>query len=150
MNKTKQCSVCGKYLPHTEFWSHKADDRIWKHHREREYLFHKCKKCCINALNYNNLDSVLQLLKDFDIPYVEYEWNKSFSRWGKKAIGRYLSFMKLFSFYGFGFCDSNFLNDCYEQAQKRERERKERHKKDVEMCIARYGKEEVQKWLDIK
>lgn len=115
MSKYKHCSDCGRYLPQSEFWKHKADDKILKNRFEREYLFHKCKECCQKTLDYNNLDSIFELLKAFDVPYIEHTWNEMFQKWGKQSVGRYLSLMRLFGYYQFDFNDSDFLNQCHQE-----------------------------------
>lgn len=123
MNRTKKCSLCNRQLPHNEFWVHKSDDRKREHRNKGEYLFPNCKECCQKALDYNDLHSILTLLKAFDVPYVEHTWNEMFEKWGERSIGRYLALMRLFDYYSFGFNDSDFLNKCHQEYLIRQKQK---------------------------
>ena len=111
MNKKYQCSSCGKKLAQEEFWMHKANDKEWKNHRDKEYLYHKCKKYCYKNIDWNNINTILDLFQQFDVPYLEKELQRYIDKFGYKrsTLGRYLNLMRLCSYYGFGFKDTEWF-----------------------------------------
>ena len=67
-----------------------------------------------------NPATILPLCQIFDIPYIEYEWEKKRTtreQRGKveNTFGAYLSTMKLLGFRSYGYDDSNFLNETYKK-----------------------------------
>lgn len=117
MNKKYQCSECGKQLSKEDFWVHKANNRKWKEHHNKEYLYHKCKECCYKNVDWNNIDTLLDICKQFDVPYIEEDLQKYTDRYGyqRSSLGRYLNLMRLCSYYEFGFEDTQWLIELKNQ-----------------------------------
>ena len=120
MNKKYQCSECNKWLSKEDFWTHKADNREWKNHRDKEYLYHKCKECCYKNIDWNNVNTLLDICQQFDVPYIEQDLQKYIDKYGyqRSSLGRYLNLMRLFSYYGFGFEDTQWVIEIRNQKKK--------------------------------
>lgn len=113
MNNFKRCSCCHRLRPLDSFWRVKANPPIWKQHLKKEKYYHKCKDCCLNDMDINNLNTVLPYFKDFNIPYIKTEWEKLKNKYYNINIfPRYLAMMKLCGYYAFQFSDSEKLNEC--------------------------------------
>ena len=125
MNKKYQCSECGKLLPQEDFWTHKADDRVWKDHSKREYKYSKCKKCCYKNIDWDDKNTILDFCRQFDVPYLEEELQKYIDRYGhQQSLSRYLALMRLRGYYGFGFEDTALMEEWRQQRISYERNRK--------------------------
>lgn len=123
MNKKHQCSGCGRLLPQEEFLKHKADNKNWNDHCEKEYLYPKCIKCCYKNLDLNNKNTILDICLQFDVPCLEEELQKLFNRFGyqSSSLTRYLNLMRLKDYYGFGFEDTARIEEWRQQRLSYER-----------------------------
>jgi hypothetical protein len=79
----------------------------WTGHLEKEYLYHKCKQCCVKNIDLNDIKTILPLFKEFNIPYIKKEWEKIYARYPCNPIPRYLALMKLCGYYCFSYEDSD-------------------------------------------
>lgn len=103
MNK-QQCVKCQLILPLTEFWTYKASPPT---------PCNKCKTCYKNEINPHNIKTILPILKEFNMPFIEDEWERIKKRHPDKSsqwLGIYISKMKLCSYRGFEYKDSEWLN----------------------------------------
>lgn len=107
----KKCSCCGNLLEESSYWTHKMDPPIkWKGHLEKEYLYHKCKQCCIKDIDFNNIETILPLFEEFNVPYIKKDWERIYKRYSNNSIPRYLALMRLCGFYCYEYTDSDWLN----------------------------------------
>lgn len=112
MEKIK-CIICSRELPISEFWRLKAPGRVWENHSAYEKPYTKCKKCCEALIKQDKL-TVLSLLKDLDIPFWPYEWNKLQNHYPETyPLRRYIAKMYLGNLYGLGYEDTEYLNKRY-------------------------------------
>ena len=98
---------------------------------KKDFYFYKdntsypiCKECRLKNVDDYNIITILQLCKDFDIPFVEKEWQTMRYNFHKKkdfcsAFGAYLSKMKLCSWKGYTYQDSSMLNKMWEDYEHR-------------------------------
>lgn len=114
----KKCSCCNRLLPLHLFWKHKSDPPLWHDHSKKEYHYHKCKDCCLKEIDINNIDTILPLFKEFNVPYLESEWNRTKTKFPQNPIPRYLALMRLCGYYNFEFNDSDKLNKIHKQKEK--------------------------------
>lgn len=113
MHLDKQCSCCKKWLENNSYWMHKMDPPIkWAGHSEKEYLYHKCKQCCLKDIDSDDIKTILPLFEEFNVPYIKEEWERIHKRYpDNSSISRYLALMKLRGFYEFQYEDSDRLNE---------------------------------------
>lgn len=114
----KRCSCCNRLLPLHLFWKHKSDPPLWHDHSKKEYHYHKCKDCCLKEIDINNINTILPLFKEFNVPYLESEWNRIKTKFPQNPIPRYLALMRLCGYYNFEFNDSDKLNEIHKQKEK--------------------------------
>ena len=116
------CIECGQTLPETDFW----EVRIGRNEHKK---FDKCKQCCLKSINIYDYKSIIPLLEELNFPYIQEELSVIYQRcWDKDPscrtiISRYLSKMKLMSFRGYTFEDSDMLNEINELRKKDMEER---------------------------
>lgn len=106
------CTGCGKSHPSTQFFSFKDGSKDWQ-----------CK-ACRSEIDLNNEEEVRALCKDFDVPYIEEEWQKRYEREKEKhnglirkqaVCGKYLATMRLKGYKDFTYEDSDELNELRER-----------------------------------
>ena len=73
-----------------------------------------CKDCLYSNIKDENIETLLPLMQEFDIPYIEDVWrrllnNKSIA--APSIFGKYLATMKLYSYSSFGYNDSYLFNN---------------------------------------
>lgn len=107
-NQMRVCTRCGKSHPSTQFFSFKDGSKDWQ-----------CK-ACRSEIDLNNEEEVRALCKDFDVPYIEEEWQKRYEREKEKhnglirkqaVCGKYLATMRLRGYKDFTYEDSDELNE---------------------------------------
>ena len=107
----KKCSCCGDLLEESSYWTHKMDPPIrWEGHLKKEYLYHKCKQCCIKDIDFNNIETILPLFEEFNVPYIKKDWERIYKKYSNNSIPRYLALMKLCGFFCYEYIDSDWLN----------------------------------------
>ena len=92
-----------------------------------------CKQCLTMHIDNFNPDTFLWLLKEFDVPYIEEEWNvlrdKAFAKDPKKmngmsVFGKYISKMKLKQWMKYNWADTEMLAN--QRVQRRRDDEEER------------------------
>lgn len=96
--KMVYCSKCGKTMAETNFYTYKDGTKA-----------ELCKACLTMHINNWDPQTFLWLLEQFDIPYIESEWNTlrdrayqkdPYKMTGMSVFGKYLSKLKLRQFKG--------------------------------------------------
>ena len=110
------CPKCKKIYEETNYYRYKNNTRC----------FDMCKKCLTENIDNFNPNTFLWLLKKFNIPFVEGEWNiirdyickkrPESIKDGRSVFGRYLERMKLKGWRGYSWKDTALLNG-YERDQ---------------------------------
>lgn len=103
MNK-QQCIKCQLVLPLTDFWTYKTNPPT---------PCNKCKTCYKNEIDPYDIKTILPILKEFNMPFIEDEWEGIKKRYPNKSsqwVEIYMSKMKLFSFRNFEYKHSEWLN----------------------------------------
>lgn len=113
MQIKQRCICCGRILPYSAFWKRKTNPPIRRNYLELEQFDNQCKECYLKTIDNDNIDTILPVLKHFNVPYIETQW-KNTCQYAKdrpgSVMGRYLSKMKLCAYYEFGFADSAQFN----------------------------------------
>lgn len=112
MKKMKQCKICKSYLPNSFFWKYKKPNTRFLENKEFIY-YHTCKDCCAKIINLNDPNTFLPILKEMNIPYWEYIYNKYSNT--TNQFGRYLARMRLGNLYDLEYKDTKFLNGGFEE-----------------------------------
>ena len=100
--QNKNCDKMGRRLGLDEFY--KSRNEMVKHHPF-------CKDCVNKMVDINNLDTVYDVLKVLDTPFIMDEWNEVCNTFKDNYIGEYLrivNFRKRKKYSGLGFKDSIF------------------------------------------
>lgn len=84
--ESKKCIECERELSLSLFW-----------YKKNKKIYPICKECC------NKMYTIIAFCNEFDIPYIEKEWNRI------QHFGKYLATMKLPAYYPFNYKDSNFF-----------------------------------------
>ena len=102
----KICSICGKEMRPGDYYTLKNN------HQDN-----LCKKCRCRGCSDDKPWTYFQIMRYFDIPYIESEWLRLIEKQIKKTIsnnekyktifGKYFSLMKLAGYRGYGFNDSS-------------------------------------------
>ena len=112
MEKTKVCKNCGRVLPLTQFWGLK--DKNWRPGygmTKYEKKYDICKECIYAVVNEDDPYTFQWLLKDFDMPFIERDWNNIRRKHPHgHNLGRYISLMRLFSYYCLTYKDGERIN----------------------------------------
>lgn len=111
MTKSIYCEKCGKVLSAKNFYK---SNNLEKHPNGYQSL---CKKCTTMYVDSQEPDTYLWILEDCDVPWVPKEWNDLMTKYtevtGATIVERYLSKMKLKSYAGYRWADSN----CFKKAE---------------------------------
>lgn len=72
-----------------------------------------CKDCLYSNLNDEDINTILPLMEEFDIPYIKNAWQRLLNN--KKPnvssiFGKYLALMKLCTYRGYTYKDTDMLN----------------------------------------
>lgn len=102
-HKEYQCTQCHHYYPINKFF---------KKRNGQFYLL--CKNCIYNNIDETNINDILLVLKELDIPFIYNAWEQ-YNNCPPHHLGRYISLMNLANYRGFRFIDSEELNK-YEQS----------------------------------
>lgn len=68
------------------------------------------KEDILKTIDVYNPDSFCPYLQAMDYPYIEEEWKRLISIYGRNILGRYIAKMRLKGFRGFSWSDSAFIN----------------------------------------
>lgn len=89
-----------------------------KYYRKRnnEFYTELTKEEILNNIDVNNPNTFLPYLKTLDYPYIKEIW-KSYIEHNNKyqVFGKYIARMRLKGLIGYGYEDSNFINECLER-----------------------------------
>jgi hypothetical protein len=104
----KLCLECGKIFNKKSFWKYKTKKGL-------EPLYaNTCQYCMVSHMDFNNIETILPYMKEFDVPYIPSHWEnyaKQVEKRGKIWVfGAYLGCMKLASFKDFSYDDTELLN----------------------------------------
>lgn len=117
---TYQCEKCGAELEREQFYISKNLDKYPPDGRLRI-----CKQCIKDRVDNQDPLTFLEILKEIDIPYIIHEWDSLIERYSKDdktIIGRYITKMKLRGFKAYKYTDSDWLNEEWEEYQRRHKE----------------------------
>lgn len=111
MSMSQRCEKCGRELDEFSFYR----SRNPKH--STGYL-PICKQCATEHINNWKPESYIWLLQEMDIPYVPQKWNqfldfvihRDIKIGPMSVIGRYVSYMNLYSWKSFRFADSEAIS----------------------------------------
>lgn len=84
--QNKDCASMGKHLNPDEFY--KSRNPMVKHHPF-------CKNCVNNMIDIDNTDTICDVLKVLDIPFVMKEWLDVKRRYSKNYLSEYLKVMNV-------------------------------------------------------
>lgn len=112
MNKTQKCKVCEQELPKNNFWKYKKPQTKFSVNKELIY-YHTCIKCCLEKINPYDIETVLPLLEEMNIPYYKEIYSNYLNM--SNPLGRYLSRMRLGNLYDLEYKDTIFLNGGIEE-----------------------------------
>lgn len=105
MGEMRYCSKCRKTLDEKNFYTYKDGSKC-----------ELCKSCLTMHINNFEPETYLWILKQFDVPYIEEEWNKLRDKayakdphkvTGMSVIGKYFAKMKLKQFQGHNSWEDN-------------------------------------------
>ena len=119
MSKIK-CECCHKRLSQTEFLKYKTNPPIWRDHDSKEQYTTKCKNCYMASVNINDMHTVLPILEEFNVPFLEYEWNRLCRTYGQipQVLIRYIVLMKLRGYYEMEYKNSDYFNALARQKEE--------------------------------
>lgn len=106
----KYCKLCDTYKDLKDFYLH------YTHGKHTIKSSHYCKDCIKKDFKNNDIEQVLKICKELDIPYIKEEWNKLNERYPNTInIGRYVSKMQLTGFMGYYFEDSIYFSELWDK-----------------------------------
>ena len=114
------CEKCKKTMSDKEFY---GSNNLEKYPTGK---LNQCKKCLTMHVNNWDPNTFLWILKEFDVPYVQHEWDKLLADYGKDPkkvtgitiLGRYLSKMKLVQYKDKRWADTEILRQIYEKKMR--------------------------------
>ena len=106
MNK-KRCKKCNQMLPLESFWKYKKPGTRFLINKAFIY-YHTCKVCCLAAIEPNNIETILPILKEMNIPYYESIYEQYLNN--SNPLGKYLARMRLGNLYDLEYSDTERLN----------------------------------------
>lgn len=128
----KKCLDCGKSKSLTEFYMSRSNFSKDNH---VDY----CKACLTKNLNCEEIETVLNVLRIMDYPFIEEEWNSTFEKYGKDTtFGNYLRKVGLKQWKDKHYSDSIFLSD------------KEKKVSNIEENIENKNKEKSKELVDLE
>lgn len=122
-----QCEHCKRYYNRSEFYQDKNGNPM-----------KKCKACLASLINLNSRSTVLNILKEIDIPFIPEEWNRLRDRYeyihkggqtirnpraNQSVLGRYIGKMKLNQFKEYTYADTPRFTETYDEEEKAEKEK---------------------------
>ena len=102
----KCCCICGKYRNEEEFY----------HAHYNATSLNYCKDCTRKKCDPDNANTIVEVLKDADVPYLHSVWINNYRRFKKEnrnirnLIGFYLNYLNLNDFKHLHFEDTAFMN----------------------------------------
>ena len=141
MGELRYCSKCRRTMDEKNFYQLKSGEKS-----------ELCKSCETMHINNFEPDTFMWILKKYDVPYIESEWNilrdrayqkDPYKMNGMSVVGKYMSKMKLKQWKMFTFADSEMLNAQVEEKQKAYGESKEVIEKRIEEMRAAYANGEI-------
>lgn len=106
MNK-KQCKKCNRILPLESFWKYKKPSTRFLINKEFIH-YHTCRDCCLNMIEPNNVETILPILKEMNIPYYKFIYEQYLNY--SNPFGKYLARMRLGNLYDLEYSDTERLN----------------------------------------
>ena len=102
----KKCCICGKYRNEEDFYH--------AHHSATSLNY--CKDCTRKKCDPDNVNTIVEVLKDADVPYLHSVWINNYRRFKKEnrnirnLIGFYLNYLNLNDFKYLHFEDTALMN----------------------------------------
>ena len=102
----RKCCICGKY---------RDEDGFYHAHYNTTSLNY-CKDCTRKKCDPDDANTVVEVLKDADVPYLQTIWVDNYRRFKKEnrnirnLIGFYLNYLNLNGFKYLHFEDTAFMN----------------------------------------
>ena len=111
---SKKCSICKQQLPLIEFWLYKKPGTKFLVDRQLIH-YHTCRNCCLKNINPTDVQTILPLLEDMNIPYYKSIYDQYLNT--TNPVGKYLARMRLGNLYDLEYKDTKFLNKEYEKSE---------------------------------
>lgn len=129
MNDKIQCSHCHRYFPRKEYYVDKDGNPM-----------KKCKKCMASLIDLGSPSTIMDIMKEVDVPFIPAEWNSLRDRYefsinkatgrqqrnsnaNQSVLGRYLGKMKLAQYKDFKFSDTDkFMEEHEKEVDERKQE----------------------------
>lgn len=133
--KLKTCSMCGKKLSLTNFYSsqsplHKSDK-----------LVPICKKCIIETIDIDDVESVKDMLRAIDKPFLYDLWDSTYQKYegtGKNTFGYYIKNASMHQYEGFTWKNSIFKSNN-ENKKEEDKKLKKTNFKVTDEMVHRWG-----------
>lgn len=145
----KTCIKCGRQMQDNNFYTARLKELY-----PPDGKINICKKCFTMHIDNYNPETIKPLLEQLDIPFVEYEWNRLMepekekdpfkTRTSPGIFGRYVSYMKLEQWRGYGYKDSDMLNEMVKQKQM------EINIKEIELAEEKEKEKKKQETIEIE
>lgn len=84
----KTCCICSQCKNENEFYRAHYNTTSLKY----------CKDCTRKKYNPNDISTVMEILKDADVPFIQEIWIEGYNKNIHSAIGFYLNKLNLISF----------------------------------------------------
>ena len=116
MAESRYCPKCRRTMADVNFYTHKDKTKA-----------ELCKACQTLHIDNFNPDTFLWLLEEYDVPWIEAEWNTlrdrayqkdPYKMTGMSVFGKYLSKMKLKQWNKYGWADTERLKQEEEEKRK--------------------------------
>lgn len=131
--KKKCLGGCGKTKPITEFYNTRSSF-------SSDGKTDQCKTCLTKNLDYNNIDTVLDILRIMDIPYIEETYLKVFEKYPTTALGNYLRQLNgMKQLLDKHYSDSVFLIDKNKKIEKEEIKNNDEDKELIKEYSIKWG-----------
>jgi hypothetical protein len=107
MNKIK-CACCRRKRLPENFWLYKKPGTKFLYNKKFIH-YHTCRDCCLNKINPHDVNTLLPLLQEMNIPYFKDIYEEYLN--SSNPVGKYLARMRLGNLYDLEYKDTERLNE---------------------------------------